>query len=570
MKVLSPFLKQYQGKLSLSVVLEIISVLAGLLPYYAVAKVIGLLIQGAHDFSLVALYILLGLLGYGLKVFLHNASTIQSHEAAFAILSDIRKKIADKLSTVPMGYMLSKPSGVFKEIMMDLVEKMEKPFAHMIPEMTGNLAAPLAIFIYMLIIDVRMAFISLITIPLGAIFFSLMMRGYKESFQNYIEAGKEMNAAVVEYVGGIEVIKAFNRSASSYDKFSDVMFRHRDSMLLWFKSVMIYSNIGRVLFTSTLLFVLPFGAWFYAKGSLSVQDYMMSIILSFGIIPPIMKAFEFTDTIAEVGTYVGEIDDVLSAKDLIRPEKEAEVSGFDLSFENVSFSYEETEVLHQVSFTAKAHEMTAIVGPSGSGKSTLASLASGFWDAKEGRIAIGDRDVKDMPLSQLMGYITYVTQDNFLFDQTIRENVRAGRKDATDEDVVAACKKASIHDFILSLPKGYDSLTGSKGARLSGGEKQRIAIARAILKDAPIIVLDEATAYTDPDNEEKIQASITEMVAGKTLIVIAHRLSTIKNAHKIVVIDEGKKVAEGTHETLLSESKLYQNMWQAHIGAKDA
>lgn len=568
--VLKPFLRPYKGKLILSVVLEILSVLAGLVPYYAAAKIIGLLLLPSPKLSEMGGYVVAMLLGHGLKIFLHNESTILSHESAFSILSDIRKRLADKLSTVPMGYVLSKPSGAFKEVIMDLVEKMEKPFAHMIPEMTGNLIAPVALFIYMLVIDVRMAFISLISIPIGFLFFGLMMRGYKESFNTYIQAGKAMNASVVEYVGGIEVIKAFNQSASSYEKFSAVMYAHRDSMLLWFKSVMIYTNIGRVAFTSTLLFVIPFGAYFYATGSLSVTAYFMSIILSMGIIPPMMKAFEFTDAIAEIGSYVGEIDDILSEPDLKRPEKQVPLNGFDVTFDAVRFSYEDAEVLHGISFTAKSHEITAIVGPSGSGKSTVASLAAGFWDAAEGTISIGGVNVKDMPLEQVMQHMTYVTQDNFLFDQSIKENIRAGRSFATDADVMDAAKRASIHDFIMTLPDQYDSRIGSKGARLSGGEKQRVAIARAILKDAPIIILDEATAYTDPDNEEKLQASINAMVQGKTLIIIAHRLSTIMDAHKIIVIDNGEKVAEGTHGQLLETSTLYADMWASHIGAKDA
>lgn len=568
-EVLKPFLVPYRPSLIGSVGLEGLSVLAGLIPYFAVARVIAILLQAEPSLQKIALYVGLGLLGHAGKVFLHNWSTILSHQSAFSILSDIRIKIADKLSTVPMGYVLSKPSGAFKEIMMDLVEKMEKPFAHMIPEMTGNLMAPVAIFIYLLIVDYRMALISLISIPLGMAFFGLMMRGYQASFDNYIQAGKKMNASIVEYVGGIEVIKAFNQSASSYDKYSDVMYEHRDSMLLWFKRVMLYSNIGRVVFTSTLLFVLPFGALFYAEGTLSAADYMMSIILSLGIIPPIMKAFEFTDTIAEIGTYVDEINHILSTEDLKRPTQMASLNGHSMVFDQVRFAYDQTEVLNGISFTAEEGKITAIVGASGSGKSTIASLAAGFWDATSGTIKIGGVDVKQMPLQQLMQHITYVTQDNFLFDQTIKENIRSGKPSATDQEVMEAAKKASIHEFISSLKQGYDSRTGSKGARLSGGEKQRIAIARAILKDAPIIILDEATAYTDPDNEEKIQDSINSMIQGKTLVVIAHRLSTIKDADLIIVIDQGQKVAEGTHSQLLENSKLYADMWQAHIGAKD-
>lgn len=567
--VLSPFIQAYKGKLIGSALVEIFSVLFGLVPYYVTARIINQLFQSTADKSLIALYVLIGFIGHICKIYLHNLSTIQSHHAAFAILSDMRRTMADKLTTVPMGYVLSRPSGTFKEVMMDIVEKMEKPFAHMIPELTGSLIAPISLFIYMLVLDWRMALISLITIPVGFFFFSLMMRGYQKRFDHYIASGKEMNAAVVEYVGGIEVIKSFNQSASSYKKYSKVMNEHRDSMLLWFKDTMLFANIGKVVLTSTLLLVLPFGAYFYMNGSLAMSDFFMCIVLSLGIIPPLMKAMEFTDSIAELNTYIQEIGDIIHAKDLVRPMTRAVIPHHQVQFHDVHFSYDESEVLHGVNLTIDEGEMTALVGPSGSGKTTIANLIAGFWDVSQGAVTLGGVDVREIPLPQLMEHMTYVTQENFLFDQTIKDNIRAGKKDATDQEVIEAAKKASIHDFIMSLPEGYDTMSGSKGSRLSGGEKQRIAIARAILKDAPIIILDEATAYTDPDNEEKIQASINSMVEGKTLIVIAHRLSTIVHAEKIVVVNEGKVESEGSHSSLLEKSELYQTMWSSHIGSKD-
>lgn len=565
---LMTFIRPHRSGFALSVVLAIISVASGLVPYFAVAEIVNLLISGEMDFSVYLQWGLIGLIAYFARSVFHGLSTRYSHEATFRVLSEMRRTIAEKLTRVPMGYLTATPSGRLKTTMVERIEQMEVPLAHIIPEMTANLLVPVALVVYLFVLDWRMALASLATIPLGMLCYMAQMKEYPKKYAAVMQANKHMNATTVEYVGGIEVIKAFNQSAASYEKFTDAVRQNTRLMLEWMKSTQGYSALMMTLWPAVLIAVLPVGCLLYQNGSLSASDFITIAILSLGIIGPLVAAIFLTDDFSKIATITGEIAAVLEEPELDRPKAQKKLEGHDISLRDVHFAYKDVQVLNGVSLDIKAGMRTALVGPSGSGKSTIAKLIASYWDVSSGRITIGGIDVKTLPPEQVMDLIGYVSQDNFLFNVSVRENIRMGRPEATDEDVEAVAKAAGCHDFIMSLTHGYDTIVGGAGGHLSGGERQRVAIARAMMKNAPIVILDEATSYTDPENEAILQESIGRLTRGKTLIVIAHRLSTITEADQIAVVDDGRIVAVGKHAELLQRCPLYAQMWAAHTRSR--
>lgn len=565
---LMTFIRPHRSGFALSVVLAIISVASGLVPYFAVAEIVTLLISGEMDFSVYLQWGLIGLIAYFARSVFHGLSTRCSHEATFRVLSEMRRTIAEKLTRVPMGYLTATPSGRLKTTMVERIEQMEVPLAHIIPEMTANLLVPVALVVYLFVLDWRMALASLATIPLGMLCYMAQMKEYPKKYAAVMQANKHMNATTVEYVGGIEVIKAFNQSAASYEKFTDAVRQNTRLMLEWMKSTQGYSALMMTLWPAVLIAVLPVGCLLYQNGSLSASDFITIAILSLGIIGPLVAAIFLTDDFSKIATITGEIAAVLEEPELDRPKAQKKLEGHDISLRDVHFAYKDVQVLNGVSLDIKAGMRTALVGPSGSGKSTIAKLIASYWDVSSGRITIGGIDVKTLPPEQVMDLIGYVSQDNFLFNVSVRENIRMGRPEATDEDVEAVAKAAGCHDFIMSLTHGYDTIVGGAGGHLSGGERQRVAIARAMMKNAPIVILDEATSYTDPENEAILQESIGRLTRGKTLIVIAHRLSTITEADQIAVVDDGRIVAVGKHAELVQCCPLYAQMWAAHTRSR--
>lgn len=563
------FAESCRGLLAASVAFAVLGAAFGIIPYIAVSRIIIQICAGDYHLSFIMRMAAIALLGYLIQLCLSTVSTIRSHRAAFTVLKNIRTALTKKLSRVPMGFVLDTPSGKFKAMIVDTVEKLELPLAHMIPELTANIIIPLLMLVYFIVLDWRLALMAAATFPLGMLCYMGMMKDYEKRYARVIEAAKAMDAATVEYIGGIEVVKAFNQSSDSYQKYAGAVKENENSKSEWFKKTNPYYAAGIAIAPSSLIGVLPVGSLFYINGSISAGDFISCMILSLGLIAPLIQALRYTDSLAMVDATVKEIGNLLDAEEMQRPEERVRLDGEKIEFSNVSFSYNDTEVLHNISFTANANEMTALVGPSGSGKSTVARLIASFWNAGSGTVKIGGIDVQNIPLSQIMEQIAYVSQDNYLFHLSIRENIRLGKPGATDREIEDAAKKAACHDFIMSLPGAYDTVVGDGGSNLSGGEKQRIAIARAILKDSPVVILDEATAFTDPENEAVIQHSISKLVAGKTLIVIAHRLSTITSADKIIVMNEGNIEAEGRHTELVENSTLYRELWNAHISTLD-
>ena len=565
------FAGPYKGRYVLSICLSVLGVASGLVPYYAAAQILIGLIGTERNFSFYIFWGIIAVVGYLAKSTFAILSTSISHTATFLALRDIRKQIVDKFFRMPMGTLLNTPSGQLKDTLVDRVEGLETPLAHLLPEMSANVLVPVFIVIYLFVLDWRMALISLITIPVGMAFMATILKTYPQQYEGSVKINQQMNNAVVEYVNGIEVIKAFNQSAASYGKYSDAVRDNADYFYKWMKSCQWAMSSYNAICPAVLITVLPAGVLFYAAGSITAANLITIIILSLGIVGPLIAASNFADSLGMVGTVVNEIAVLLDGPELVRPTQPVTLNSQEIQLNDVSFSYNDDgdNAIQHINLAIKPGTVTALVGPSGSGKSTITKLIAGFWDVGSGSITLGGKDLRTIPQKQLADQIAYVSQDNYLFDDTIRENIRMGRLSASDTEVEEAAKAAGCDAFIRSLENGYDTNVGGAGGHLSGGERQRIAIARAMLKNAPIVILDEATAYIDPENEAVVQEAVSKLVAGKTLIIIAHRLSTITDSDQIVVMKDGVISNIGTHDELLKTSELYREMWQAHIGAKD-
>lgn len=562
--------KDEHGKLIVAVVLAVVGSVCGIVPYFAAAKIIALLLAGEKVLQTYITWFLTALVCYWLRTVLYNGALSISHKATFNILKTIRQLLLAKLPKLPLGTVLDTSSGQFQQTIVDQVDSMETTLAHLFPEMTANIAAPVLTILYLFVLDWRLALLSLVVFPIAFYFMMTVMGSYGKDYEGAVKATNEMSSTLIEYINGIEVIKAFNQGSRSYARLADKVHYNAQYYFNWMKKSQLGMALAYAFFPAQMLTILPVGWLLWLHGSLTAETFLTVILLSLGMAAPIVAAFNFVDTLAMVGTTVGQVDAILTAEEQEHSTAPVSFANHDIALEHVSFGYhDDKEILHDISLNIPSGQMTALVGPSGSGKSTIAKLAAGFWDVKQGRITMGGCDLRSIPLSQLYEQVAYVSQDNYLFDDTVRENIRMGRLNATDAEVEAAAHAAGCDSFIADLEHGYDTRVGGGGAHLSGGERQRIAIARAMLKDAPVILLDEATAYMDPENEALIQNAVNELVKDKTVIVIAHRLSTITGAANIVVVKDGCIAAQGTHPQLLETSPLYKEMWQAHIGAKD-
>ncbi|HEN9980447.1 TPA: ABC transporter ATP-binding protein [Streptococcus agalactiae] len=562
--------KKEHSKLKTSVFIASIGVIAGIIPYIAASRILVELLKGNEDFKIYSLWLGIGLLSYILKSFLYSMALSVSHKATFSVLKDVRLRMLEKLPKMPLGEIISVPSGNFKQIIVDQVESMEKPLAHLLPEMTSNLLGSLSIFIYLLFLDWRMALLSLVSIPVGMLFMGLVMKNYAVQYEGSVKVNREMNSAIIEYVNGIEVIKTFNQDKRSYAKYKDKVIANARYFYEWMKSCQLPVSLSKNISPTTMITVLPFGWYFYISGSLSAEVFISVIILSLGIAGPLLETINFVDGLAKIGTIANSINLILEGKEQKHSDREVTIQQYNIDLQNVKFGYEEEkEILHGISLNIKEGTTVAFVGPSGSGKSTLAKLIAGYWDITEGNINIGGYNLNEIPLKQLYSLTAFVSQDNFLFNESIRENIRMGNPSASDKEVEDIAKKSGCHDFIMKMEHGYDTVVGSSGSHVSGGERQRISIARAMLKNAPIVILDEATSYIDPENEVIIKQALSKLIKDKTVIIIAHRLSTITDAEQIFLIENGELVSYGKHDELLKGCELYRNMWNAHIGTKD-
>ena len=552
-------------QLGISIILSFIAVLCGLASYGFIGVLCGLIFDNETQTNILFLIIGVAAVCKILNAVLLNLSTDISHKAAFYILKDIRFALSKKMMKLPLGFFEKNGSGRLKTVIVDRVEEIEKTLAHFLPEMTANLCVPVGLIIWMFFIDYRLALCVLVWIVIGLAVSGGMMKNYNEKYEGQVDAGKNMNQAVVEYVGGIEVIKIFNQTDGSYEKYSKAIEHYASYCLDWMKSTQIFASLSYSIAPVSIFGVLILGLIFYGNGSLDIADFFLFMIISLGIFDPIIKASLYTDQLSQMENITKEIKEILDYPELKRRNQgESLLNGYEIELNNISFSYDNSDKLaiKNVSATIPQKSMFALVGASGSGKSTIAKLIAGYFDVSSGEIKIGGVKLTDISAEQLNKSIAYVDQDTYLFEMSIMENIKIANMSATDSEVIDVCKKLGCHDFISKLPNKYKAQAGVAGNRLSGGEKQRIAIARAMMKDAPIMILDEATASSDPENEVAIQEALTVASKDKTLIVVAHKLQTIKNAGQIAFVKDGEITHIGTHEELLLNCPGYKKSWE--------
>ena len=555
----------------------LLSVLMGVLPFVLAYQVISPLVMGETvGIGYVSMRVIGVLICLILQAVLYGWGLDVSHKAAYNTLLRLRTSLQKRFEALPLGFIQDKGTGTIKKLFVDDVDSLEVLLAHSLPEGIANLMIPIAIYVAMFFIDWKLALLSLASIPIS---FATMMIMYSVGMKKmgpYYMAGQKMNNTIIEYINGMEVVKVFNKDAESYERFRKDISDYRDYTLEWYKAAWPWMAIYSSLLPCTIILTLPLGAWFVLCGFSTLPDLILVLCLSLSIGIPLLKSLSFLPTMPQLNYKIAALEQVLETAPLQQTDAAFHGKNYDICFDHITFGYEKSqpgpdgrpmvtmdEVIHDISFTAKAGQKTALVGESGSGKSTLAKLLIHYYDPQQGSISIGGQKITEMSLEALNSQVSYVAQDQYLFNTSLLENIRMGRPDATDEDVLEAAKKAQCLEFLEKLPQGIHSMAGDAGKMLSGGQRQRISLARAILKNAPIIVLDEATAYADPENEEKMEAAIAELVKGKTLFVIAHKLPAIMNADQICVIEHGKLAATGTHAELLATCEEYKKLWKA-------
>ena len=485
-----------------------------------------------------------------------------SHRAAYNTLENIRRFLQENLERKPLGKVREMGSGAIKKLFTDDIESIELLLAHMIPEGIANLTVAVFALVTILVIDWQLALLTCVVIALGISVSGQMYRVGVEQMGSYFAAAKRLNNTIIEYVNGMEVVRVFNRQDEFGERFASSVTAYRDFALSWYKVSFPWMALYGSLFSNILLYSLPFGTLLILLGQLTLARYILIICLSFGIAPLLLRCMSFIGAVPQASYKIQALEKAFDYPELKTGTAPFSGTGHNIEFRNVRFAYKDLEVLKNVSFTAQERQMTALVGASGSGKSTAAKLLVHYYDVSGGEVLIGGQNIREMSLEALNEQIAYVSQDVFLFNKSIADNIRIGKKGATDEEIIAAAKKAQADEFIRELPDGYATLAGEAGSKLSGGQRQRIAFARAILKDAPIVILDEATAFIDPENEQKMNQAISEIVRDKTVIVIAHKMKSIMSANRIIVLKDGRIAASGCHAELIKTSPEYQNLWR--------
>lgn len=574
---IAEFTGEKKGAYILSICFALLSVACCIAPYLMIARIVRQLMDGVRDWNLYLQECGIVALFWLGNVLFHAISTTMSHVATFNLLGNIRTRMCAKLARLPLGTVLDMPSGSLKSIMVDRIDSMETALAHIVPEYTSNIILSVILIAYLFILNWKLGLCCMVTLPAGIIAMCLMYKDSPRFFQNAIDKTKILNDTAVEYINGIEVIKAFGKTKSSYERFVKAAKDSSDSYVEWMRKSIWPFTVALVIMPASLLGLLPIGGYLFMKGTVDAATFITMIVMALSSIQPLITAFSYNDDIAKAEVIFNEVGAVMNLPELSRPvQDERKPADNSIVLKDVRFSYhknsageEKKEILHGISMSLPQGSYTALVGPSGSGKSTIARLIASLWDVDSGSVEIGGVDIRKLSLEEYNRRVAYVSQDNFLFDMSVRENIRLGRPGASDSEVEEAARQSGCYDFIMGLENGFDTIVGGSGAHLSGGERQRIAIARAMMKDAPIVILDEATAYTDPENEAIIQKSVARLVQGKTLIVIAHRLSTVADADTLYVIKGGQIDSYGTHEELLAKSALYKSMWEAHISSKD-
>lgn len=563
-KKVKPYMGVYVKDTKKAIACVCIAIILNVLPYFLLSRMIGSLIQGEalSQSSVVRIFVLSALCMAGHALF-YVMGLRYSHISAYNTLKNMRMTLQKRLEAQPLGALRELGNGRIKKVFTDDIDTIELLLAHAIPEGIANLFIPVIVILSMFFVDWKLALLCIAALPIGFLAMGMMFKAGMKKIGPYYAAGAKMNNTIIEYINGMEVVKVFNRDGESYTRLENDITNYRDFTLDWYKACWPWMALYSSIIPCVALFLLPVGGWFVLQGWSTLTDFILVLCMSFAIGMPLLKALSFAGKFPQIGQKIDELEKLLDHPPLKQSDRTFMGENHEIRFEDVRFAYHDTEVLHGITLTIKEGEMTALVGESGSGKSTLAKLLVHFYDLDGGRITLGGQDISDMTVEALNNQISYVSQEQFLFNTTLYENILMGRPGATREDVLDAAKRAQCCDFLARLPKGIDTPAGDGGKMLSGGERQRISLARALLKNAPVIVLDEATAFIDPENEEKMNAALSEVIKGKTVLVIAHRLHTIQNADKILVLDKGNLVADGTHEELLKTSEVYRRLWSA-------
>ncbi len=555
---------EYRAKTWQSMMVMLSGVAMSVIPYLFVYQIIAPLLSGGSlTLPAVGLRVIAIALCMVLYALLYVKGLDLSHESAYYTLMNLRISLQGKLEKQPLGAIQEKGVGSLKKMFIDDIESIELLLAHALPEGVANIAIPLFVFIAMFFVDWKLALLSLCSLPLGLVAMMFMYHAGTSKMDAYYGAARKMNNTIVEYINGMEVVKVFNRDGESYQRFETDVKNYRDFTLDWYKVCWPWMALYNSILPCVSLFVLPVGSYLVLRGYSTLPDLVLVLCMSFAVGAPLLRSLSFMSTLPQINYKIESLEAMMNTPPLQQSEKPFAGAGYDISFENVRFTYKEEEVLHGISLKVPEGSLTALVGESGSGKSTLAKLLVHYYDVDSGAVKIGGQDIREMSLEALNDQISYVSQEQFLFNMSLFENIRLGRLDASDEEVMEAAEKAQCGEFLGRLENGIHTMAGDGGKQLSGGERQRISLARAILKDAPIIILDEATAFMDPENEEKMNEAIAEVIRGKTVIVIAHRLHSIINADQICVLSGGNVSDAGTHEQLLSRCPAYQSLWKA-------
>lgn len=568
LKSVAPYIGKYKKYTVIASVLTTLGIIANVAPYFFLYQLIlPLTRHQLPDFHFVVVRILLIFACLAFYAISYTTGLCFSHVSAYNTLKNIRISLKSKLENQPLGNIKEMGTGQIKRVFTDDIDQIELLLAHAIPEGIANLLVPLIVIIAMFIVDWRLALLTLAIIPVGIFAMSMMLKAGMIKMGAYYESAKKMNNTIIEYVNGMEAIKVFNKDGDSFRRFGDAVRGYRDFTLAWYKVCWPWMAVYNSTLPCLAFFTLPIGALLVLNGTIDLSQLLLVLCMSFSIGSSILRALSFGGKIPQLDYKIAELEKMMNGDAIKQGTHSFEGKNYDIEFKDVKFSYKEDEVLHGINLTLKQGTTTALIGESGSGKSTLAKLLVHFYDLDSGSIKIGGQDITDMSIEALNNQISYVAQEQFLFNTSLYENILIGRPTATREEVLDAARRAQCDEFLARFPKGIDTMAGDSGKQLSGGERQRISLARAILKNAPVIVLDEATAFMDPENEEKMNAAIAEIVKDKTVIVIAHRLSSIKNADKICVLKAGNVIAEGTHEELLKNCEEFQKLWAASTAA---
>ena len=567
-KRVSPYIGKYKKYTVLAVVMMALGIVLSVMPYYFMYRIISPLTKGesmeARDIIFRVAAIAVCEILYAV---LYTQGLVFSHISAYNTLKNLRISLQGKLEKQPLGNIRELGTGRIKKIFTDDIDQVELLLAHAIPEGIANVFIPALVIVLMFITEWRLGLLSLVPLVIGMLAMGMMMKAGMSKMGAYYEAAAAMNNTIIEYVNGMEVVKVFNKDGDSYRRFGEMVRRYRDFTLDWYRVCWPWMAAYAGILPCLALLILPIGSLWVISGTITLDKLVLVLCMSFAVGPSVLKALNFAGKFPQLSYKIEELEKLMEHAPLKTGSEPFRGENHDVVYDDVHFAYDEKEVLSGVSLTLRQGTTTALVGESGSGKSTLAKLLVHYYDLGSGTIRIGGQDITDMTLEALNGQVAFVSQEQFLFNTTLYENILIGNPDATREQVLQAASRAQCDEFLKRLPLGIDSHAGDSGKQLSGGERQRISLARAILKDAPIIVLDEATAFMDPENEEKMNAALDETMKEKTVLVIAHRLSTIKNADRICVMKDGSCIASGTHETLLKDCEEYEKLWQASVGA---